>query len=272
MADLVNIRLNDARLLPFECSFKLTKNQPVVVEFADGICEFGIFVCTERNQIEALGKVLHIASEKDIAENKRLLSFEKEDKEKVLQRVKALNIKLKLVSVLRSFDGKKILIMYTADDRVDFRQLVRDLAGIFRMRVEMRQINEREEAKFIGGCGQCGQPLCCRRFLGCQKQTSIKMAKTQGISLTPSKVNGLCGKLMCCLQYEYPCYKEAKEKLPPIGSIVETDKGQGEVVDLDLLNELIVVKLKNEAQLVEKFTKEQIKVLSKATSTEENDE
>lgn len=272
MAYLANIQLNDMRTLRFSCEFELKKGDKVIVEITDSALEFGIFRSVEKENIEPVGKVLRIASENDIIENDRLLNFQNEDKQKVMERVKAQNIQLKLVAVLRSFDSKKILVMYTAEERVDFRQLVRDLAGIFRMRVEMRQINERDEAKIRGGCGQCGQILCCRRFLCCPRQTSIKMAKVQGIALTPNKVNGVCGKLMCCLQYEYSNYRDILDNMPPVGSIVQTPKGKGEIVSIDLLGELLSVRLEDENEAIEKFKKDDLKVLTFANKKEYDDE
>ena len=161
--------------------------------------------------------------------------------------------------------------MYTADDRVDFRQLVKDLAGVFRMRVEMRQISERDEAKFRGGCGMCGEMLCCRRFLNIPRQTSVKMAKTQGLSPTPNKTNGVCGKLMCCLQYEYSQYREALDKLPPIGSIVNTKDGKGEVAYLDLVRELVAVRLDNESHYINKYEPQDIEILVRAETPEDKE-
>lgn len=272
MAYIANIQLNDMRVLPFASEIELKKGDKVIVEVTDSALEFGIFHSIEKEKQESIGKVLRIASENDIVENNRLLGFQKDDRQKVAEKVKANNIQLKLVVVLRSFDSKKILVMYTAEDRVDFRQLVRDLAGIFHMRVEMRQISERDEAKIRGGCGQCGQVLCCRRFLGCPRQTSIKMAKVQGIALTPNKVNGVCGKLMCCLQYEYSNYRDILDKMPTIGSIVETPNGKGEIVYLDLLRELVAVKLENENKTVEKFKKDDLKILTSAKKREEDDD
>ena len=254
------VRTNDVRLLSASCDFEIKRGQNVIVD-VDGIMEWAFVLYPVNSADGESCKIVRVATDNDKATNDRMLGFVEGDKIKVAERVKALGLQLKLVTVLRSFDSKKILVMYTADDRVDFRQLVKDLAGIFRMRVEMRQISERDETKFCGGCGQCGQELCCRRFLNIPRQTSIKMAKTQGLSLTPSRVNGVCGKLMCCLQYEYGQYREVIAKLPPIGSEVETPDGKGEVVYLDILHELIAVKLENAEMPVAKYSEDQIKVL-----------
>lgn len=273
MASLVYVRLNDARLLPFESSLGLVKGQKVIVSI-DGINEFGTVEFTKEGDVEIVGSVVRVATESDIAQNKRMLENQADDKVKVREHLDKLGIEMKLVAVLRSFDGKKILVMYTADDRVDFRQLVKDLAGVFHMRVEMRQISERDEAKFRGGCGMCGEMLCCRRFLNIPRQTSVKMAKTQGLSPTPNKTNGVCGKLMCCLQYEYSQYREALAKLPPIGSIVNTKDGKGEVAYLDLVRELVAVRLDNESHFVNKYAPQDIEILVRAEAPDdkENDD
>ena len=270
MASLVYVRLNDARLLPFASAISITKGQNVVVDI-DGIAEFGTVEFEKIGDAEIVGNVVRIATENDIAQNKRMLDFQADDKAKVREHLDKLGIEMKLVAVLRSFDGKKILVMYTADDRVDFRQLVKDLAGVFRMRVEMRQISERDEAKFRGGCGMCGEMLCCRRFLNIPRQTSVKMAKTQGLSPTPNKTNGVCGKLMCCLQYEYSQYREALDKLPPIGSIVNTKDGKGEVAYLDLVRELVAVRLDNESHYINKYEPQDIEILVRAETPEDKE-
>lgn len=261
MANLINVRLNDARVLPFSFeNLDIKPNQNVIVNI-DDILEFGIALHILKDEETPVGEVERLADEKDIAHNEQNLSFREQDKAKVMERVALAGLEMKLVAVLRSFDNKKILIMYTADDRVDFRNLVRDLAGIFKMRVEMRQISERDEARFVGGCGICGQVVCCRRFLNQPKQTSIKMAKVQGQSLTPNKINGLCGKLMCCLQYEYSQYKEILDAMPVINSRVKTPKGEGVVAYNDCINELVAVRL-DDVEELSKFKKEELEILS----------
>ena len=261
MASIINVRLNDARVLPvsFE-NLDLKLGDKVIVQI-DDFLEFGTVLHPIKAEVEPVGKVVRIATPQDISQNEQNLSFREQDKTKVLERVTLAGLEMKLVAVLRSFDNKKILIMYTADDRVDFRNLVRDLAGIFKMRVEMRQISERDEARFVGGCGMCGQEVCCRRFLGQPRQTSIKMAKIQGQALTPNKINGLCGKLMCCLQYEYSQYKEILDNMPVIDSRVKTPKGEGAVVYNDCINELVAVRLDN-AEELSKFKMEELEILS----------
>ena len=219
---------------------KLVINGDSCIEFA--------FILTEPKNIEKLPEnvrtVIRVATEEDEKTNEKLSAKAKENKLKVQQKVDEYHLLMKLISVTESLDSKRLLVIYTANDRVDFRALVKDLAGIFHTRVEMRQIGEREATCMVGGCGPCGQELCCRRFLGDKSQVVIKMAKTQGLALNPSKINGVCGKLMCCLQYEYPQYKEIQDAMPKLGETVMTKDGVGTVVFQDLLNELVAVKIK----------------------------
>lgn len=264
------IRTNDVRVLTAASNLDLERNQNVIVNI-DGINEWATVLYKVDEGGENCPKIVRIATVSDRETNDRLLSMKQSDREKVIACVNALGIEMKLVTVLRTFDSKKILIMYTADDRVDFRQLVKDLAGVFHMRIEMRQISERDEAKYCGGCGMCGQELCCRRFLNIPRQTSIKMAKIQSLSLTPSRVNGSCGKLMCCLQYEYSQYREIVDKLPPIGSIVDTPDGKGTIIYLDILRELLAVKLDDENKMITKYPLEDLKILKQAERIEEDE-
>ncbi len=150
---------------------------------------------------------------------------------------------MKLIDVEYTFDNNKVIFYFTAEGRVDFRELVKDLATIFKTRIELRQIGVRDEAKMIGGLGPCGRPLCCSTFLGDFASVSIKMAKEQSLSLNPTKISGICGRLMCCLNYEQSTYEEIRKELPRVGSVVETELGKGEVVGNNVLKELVRVKL-----------------------------
>lgn len=243
MASIVYARLNDARVVMANCEHEVAVKNNVIVNI-DGTLEYGVAekIVVGKSE-ESKNFVERVATIADEEQNKRLLANQPKDKKMVLDLIAKNGIHLKLVAVLRSFDDKKLLVMYTAEERVDFRVLVRELAGAFKMRIEMRQISERDEACFVGGCGACGQPICCRRFLDLPKQATIKMAKTQGQSLTPNKINGLCGKLMCCLQYEYSQYQEILAKMPRIGATVQTPQGQGVVEYNDCLRELVAVRL-----------------------------
>ncbi len=167
-------------------------------------------------------------------------------KEKVKSIIQKHKMALKLIKVHESFDNSKILVVYTSPERVDFRELVKELASVFKTHIEMRQISDRECACILGLLAECGQELCCRRFLYDPKAVTIKMAKTQDVALNPNKINGLCGKLRCCLNYEYGQYKEILEKMPELNSTVITPAGKGSVVYRDLLRERVSVKLENE--------------------------
>lgn len=159
------------------------------------------------------------------------------------KKIIAHQLEMKLVQVEYTFDRSKMIFYFTADGRIDFRELVKDLASIFKIRIELRQIGVRDEAKILGGLGPCGRPLCCSTFLGDFMPVSIKMAKDQGLSLNPTKISGLCGRLMCCLKYENDEYELAKKEMPDFGAEVQTPDGKGRVVELNLLSRIVKVKL-----------------------------
>jgi len=160
-----------------------------------------------------------------------------------LSKIRANKLDMNLIDVEYTFDGSKILFYFTADGRVDFRQLVKDLASVFRTRIELRQIGVRDEAKMRGGLGICGRPLCCSLFLGDFEPVSIKMAKEQSLSLNPTKISGTCGRLMCCLKYEQDAYEALLKETPNVGAIVQTPAGRGTVVSTNLLKGLAQIKL-----------------------------
>ena len=219
----------------------------VVVETIRGI-EFGKAVLgirevPEEEIIAPLKKVLRIATEEDnrIYENNKLK--EQEAFNICLQKINHHNLGMKLIDVEYTFDNNKIIFYFTADGRVDFRELVKDLASVFKTRIELRQIGVRDEAKMISGIGPCGKSLCCSTFLGDFAPVSIKMAKEQNLSLNPTKISGICGRLMCCLKYEHETYECARRYMPKIGSLVDTPEGRGEVVESNILLEMVKVKL-----------------------------
>jgi len=162
-----------------------------------------------------------------------------------LEKIAAHGLPMKLVDVEYTFDGSKIIFFFTADGRVDFRELVKDLAGVFRTRIELRQIGVRDEAKMIGGLGPCGRPLCCATFLRDFEPVSIRMAKDQNLSLNPTKISGICGRLMCCLKYEHEVYKTLRQALPPVGSEIDTEVGRGKITELDVLKGIACVKMED---------------------------
>ena len=181
---------------------------------------------------------------------------------------------MKLVNVEYTFDGSKILFYFTADGRVDFRELVKDLASVFRTRIELRQIGVRDEAKMLGGLGICGRPFCCSTFLGDFQPVSIKMAKEQGLSLNPGKISGACGRLMCCLKYEQEAYEDLIRHTPKVGFHVSTPDGEGTVVEVSLLTGMLKVRLSSGDSTTENYySKSEVRVLrNRRPRTEESTE
>ena len=219
----------------------------VIVETAQGP-EFA--TCTEGNHevddesiVKPLCAMLRTATEND----RRTVEYNKKRENEAFdiceKKIADQGLEMKLVSVSASFDGNKIIFYFTADGRVDFRELVRDLASVFRARIELRQIGVRDEAKMIGGLGICGRPFCCSEFLDGFMPVSIKMAKTQNLSLNPTKISGTCGRLMCCLKYEQNAYEDAAKRMPKVESFVQTPDGPGNVKSVDLLRETMKVAL-----------------------------
>src|SRR5690625_1601988 len=198
-----------------------------------------------------LRKIRRIATDEDrhnIEENKQLA---KEALQTCQHKIREHKLDMKVIDSEYTFDRNKVIFYFTAEGRVDFRQLVKDLATKFKTRIELRQIGVRDEAKLLGGIGPCGRMLCCSTFLGDFEPVSIKMAKDQNLSLNPSKISGLCGRLMCCLKYENETYEEAKRNLPDVGERVETERGAGKVVDLNILAKTIHVELEETQQIIQ---------------------
>lgn len=221
-----------------------------IVETARGV-EFGETVIgpkevSEDEIISPLKKVLRIANEEDKERNDQNLEKERQAFDICLKKIGEHGLSMKLVDVEYTFDNNKVIFYFTADGRVDFRELVKDLASIFKTRIELRQIGVRDEAKMIGGLGPCGRSLCCSAFLGEFEPVSIKMAKEQSLSLNPTKISGICGRLMCCLKYEQDTYESIRKRLPKVGSIVNTPEGQGEVIENSAVKECVKVKIKNQ--------------------------
>ncbi len=227
----------------------------VIVETARGV-EFGEAVIgikevTEEDIVSPLKKVLRIAGDEDRAKNAENKEKEKEALNICLEKIGEHGLPMKLIDVEYTFDNSKIIFYFVADGRIDFRELVKDLAAIFRTRIELRQIGVRDESKMVGGLGPCGRSLCCSTFLGDFEPVSIKMAKEQNLSLNPTKISGVCGRLMCCLNYEQKTYEEIRRKTPTIGSIVKTEDGVGEVVQNSILLESVKVKITGQSDDVE---------------------
>ena len=213
----------------------LKKGDRVIVETARGI-ECGEVAMENRRMendglVQPLKKLIRVATEDDLKKVDENRKKEKVAFDICLRKIAVHKLEMKLVDVEYTFDNSKILFYFTADGRVDFRELVKDLASVFRTRIELRQIGVRDEAKMLGGLGICGRPFCCATFLGGFQPVSIKMAKEQGLSLNPVKISGICGRLMCCLKYEQEAYADLLRNIPPVGSLVMTPGGKGSVVD-----------------------------------------
>ncbi|MDV3425907.1 MAG: stage 0 sporulation family protein [Bacillota bacterium] len=226
---------------------EINQDEYVIVETARGI-EFGRCVVeskevSEDDIVSPLKSVIRKATKEDIKKHKENKEKEKDAFQICLNKIGEHKLSMKLIDVEYTFDNNKIIFYFTAQGRVDFRELVKDLATVFRTRIELRQIGVRDEAKMVGGIGPCGRILCCHKFLGDFAPVSIKMAKEQSLSLNPAKISGLCGRLMCCLNYEQNTYERIREKLPRVGSIVDTPEGRGEVVANSVVKERVTIKV-----------------------------
>lgn len=249
MAEVVGIRFKDVGKVYYFSpdGMEFQKGQRAVVETARGI-ECGEIAMENREIPEEeikkpLKKIIRAATDADL----KILNSNKEKEKKAFticeKKIKDHKLDMKLVDVEYTFDSSKILFYFTADERVDFRELVKDLASEFRTRIELRQIGARDEAKMIGGFGICGRPLCCGTFLGDFQPVSIKMAKEQGLSLNPTKISGTCGRLMCCLKYEQEAYEHLLRHTPKVGAVVNTREGRGTVLETNLLTGMLKVSL-----------------------------
>ena len=226
-----------------------------------GICVGGNHTIPPKDVVAPLRKVLRRANaqdEKTIIENR---AKEKKAYDVCLQKIGEHGLDMQLVSAEVAFDGSKILFYFTADERVDFRELVKNLAGIFHTRIELRQIGVRDKAKMVGGLGICGRPFCCASFLEDFQPVSIKMAKTQNLSLNPTKISGTCGRLMCCLKYEQDAYEDLIRKSPKLESFVDTPEGRGTVVEQDLLRQRVKVRMEDSPETIGVFANADIAVL-----------
>ncbi len=279
MAEIIGVRFkNVGKIYYFDPDGKQINNgQQVIVETARGV-ECGEVALPNRivddsEIVSPLKKVIRIATAEDlqkITENKKK---EQEALEICQQKINEHKLDMKLVDVEYTFDNNKILFYFTADGRVDFRELVKDLASIFRTRIELRQIGVRDESKMLGGLGICGRSFCCSTFLGEFQPVSIKMAKEQSLSLNPTKISGTCGRLMCCLKYEQDVYEQLLKITPKVGAIVNSPDGKGQVIDSNLLTGMIKVRLdKNPDAAPRIYNKKELKVIRDAVIRVEKDE
>ena len=252
MKNIVGVRFKKPGKIYFfdSANLEISNKDFVIVETAQGQ-EYGEVAIANRSIPDStiekpLKKVIRIATEKDKKHHEENKQKEKEALEICNEKIKEHKLDMTLTDVEYKFDNSKLLFFFTADGRIDFRDLVKDLAAIFKTRIELRQIGVRDEVKRIGGCGVCGRELCCCSYLGNFETVSIKMAKEQNMSLNPSKISGNCGRLMCCLKYEQNVYEEKIKRLPKIGAIVKTEDGEGTVEGVETLKERLRVKLKDE--------------------------
>lgn len=246
--------------------FHIRQGDKVIVETARGI-EFGTVVTgpkevKDEEVMQPLKSVIRIATEEDKRAEEKNREKEKEAFEICLEKIRKHNLDMKLINAEYTFDNNKVLFYFTADGRIDFRELVKDLAAVFRTRIELRQIGVRDETKIRGGIGICGRPLCCHTYLSEFAPVSIKMAKEQNLSLNPTKISGVCGRLMCCLTNEEETYEELNSRLPAIGDTVTTNEGlKGEVQSVSVLRQLVkvVVTLENDEKEIREYKVDELK-------------
>ena len=253
----------------------LVQGTNVIVETGRG-AEFGVIALEKRNKniedvVLPLRKVLRIATDDDLRQEEA--NRAREDDALIIceEKIKFHDLEMNLVDAELSFDLSKIIFFFTAEGRVDFRELVKDLAATFRMRIELRQIGVRDEAKMISGIGICGRELCCALFLDEFQPVSIKSAKDQGLSLNPTKISGICGKLMCCLKYEEATYLELMKGMPGVGDVVRTVDGDGEVLSLNILRRTVrvAVHIKNqEVPVIDFYPSDELKILQRMPKCE----
>ena len=265
MINIVGVRFKNAgKIYYFDpVDFEIENNMDVVVETARGL-EYGTVVVgkkeiDEESLVSPLKPIIRIATEEDTKIYRENKEKAKETFELCLQKIKEHNLTMYLIDCEYTFDRNKLIFYFTAEGRIDFRELVKDLAAIFKTRIELRQIGVRDEAKSIGGLGPCGRSLCCSSWLGDFQPVSIKMAKDQSLSLNPTKISGICGRLFCCLKYEHDVYVEAIENVPPVGAIVKVDGNKGKVIETNPLLEQAKIEFNDKT--IKICMKDEIKVL-----------
>lgn len=277
MANIVGVRFKAVgKIYYFDpLKFDIKEGDRVIVETARGV-EIGTVVFPVRSVdddevVKPLKAVMRVADEKDL----EIDSNRKKEKEAFgicLKKIKEHGLLMKLVDVEYTFDGSKVLFYFTADGRIDFRELVKDLATVFRTRIELRQIGVRDETKLMGSVGICGRGVCCSQFLGEFEPVSINMAKKQGLSLNPTKISGACGRLMCCLKYEQDCYDELLKITPRKGALVKTPFGTGTVEQVSLLNGMLKVKIENDKESAyQDCSVSEVKVIKNGKNTDDTE-
>ena len=264
---VVDIRFrNNAKSYYFDpAGLTLMTGAHVIIDTARGdefgVCAAGNHPVKPRELVLPLRKVLRVATEQDERTNAENQEREKKAFEICQQKIAAHGLEMQLVSAECAFDGSKLLFFFTADGRVDFRELVKDLASVFRTRIELRQIGVRDKAKMVGGLGVCGRPFCCKEFLDDFQPVSIKMAKTQNLSLNPTKISGTCGRLMCCLKYEQEAYEDLIKTAPKVESFVDTADGRGTVIEVNLLRQSVRVRMEDHPETIGTYKNTDIYIL-----------
>ena len=239
-----------------------------------GICETPNKMVEEDPAFMPVRKIIRIANDRDLETLEKNRIREKEAFDICLEKIKGHDLGMKLIDVELTFDTTKIIFYFTAEGRVDFRELVKELAGVFRMRIELRQIGVRDESKFLNGIGMCGRTLCCATFLSEFQPVSMKMAKDQNLSLNPSKISGICGRLMCCLKYEEETYEELNKGMPGVGDIIKSADGQGEVLSVSTLRRTVraaIRKNQSEPPSINTYEADDITIIKKAEISDDND-
>ena len=278
MIKVIGVRFRTAgKIYYFDpVKYEIKKGDHVIVETARGI-EFGTVVLSPKEVeddkvVQPLKAVLRLATEKDMEQEAENKKKEKEAYKICLEKIRKHNLEMKLIDAEYTFDNNKVLFYFTADGRIDFRELVKDLAAVFKTRIELRQIGVRDETKIVGGIGICGRPLCCHTHLSEFAPVSIKMAKEQNLSLNPTKISGVCGRLMCCLNNEEETYEELNRKLPNVGDFVTTDDGlRGEVHSVNVLRQMVkvLIDIDDEKELKE-YRADQLKFKKRHKNRKEN--
>ena len=277
MTEVISVKFKDGgRAYYFDpCGIKANVGDSVIVETQNGV-EFGTVSASNREVeddaiVKPLRKTLRIANERDFKKLEENRKKEGEAFGVCEQKIAELGLDMKLVSVEYSFDSNKIVFFFTSDGRVDFRELVKNLASHFHTRIELRQIGVRDEAKMLGGIGICGQPYCCKRFLSDFQPVSIKMAKEQGLSLNPTKISGSCGRLMCCLNYEQDAYEYLNSFTPNVGATVKTAEGLATITDVNLITGNLFVKLIDSETIPFKVHRDEVKLISRSKKRPKDD-
>ena len=279
MIKVIGVRFRTAGKIYFfdPLNFDIKRGDHVIVETARGI-EFGtvmsgITEVADDKVIQPLKPVLRLANQRDVEQEASNKQKEKEAFKVCLEKIRKHGLDMKLIDAEYTFDNNKVLFYFTADGRIDFRDLVKDLAGVFKTRIELRQIGVRDETKIVGGIGICGRPLCCHSYLADFVPVSIKMAKEQNLSLNPTKISGMCGRLMCCLKNEEETYEELNKKLPGVGDYVTTADGlRGEVQSVNVLRQLVrVIVDKGDEKEIKEYSANQLQLKRKKGKKEKLD-